>query len=362
MTDQLPGLGWLPSPLDERDFPIDQLYALRGIEKETAPPAEYICPGELPPISDQGSTPQCVAHGSSGMKGYEDRIDQGQFFPWNRPLFFTQIGGGPNGAFVRNAFDRMLKYGYPVLAIDDAANHKIANYYAVLITQAEMQAALMAFGPLVIGMDWDGAFDSPPSSGVLRKPSGYVRGGHCLLFVGWRVIGGVTCWILRNSWGTGWGVNGECYLPFAYLTAVVGEAWKAVDAIENPPEPYTPRTSMSTVYITPVRILDTRILKNPLIPGDDRDVLVCGVMGIPPNAVGVSGNFTFVDPTQAGWLALTPTKYGPGPTSSANFVVGQKPNANGFNCGLATNGTLSVHNGSLGTVGVILDITSYDLA
>jgi hypothetical protein len=355
------GLGAIPSPLDTRDFPIEQLYALTGKEK-LAPPANFRVPGQLNPILNQGSTPQCVAYSSAALKGTEDKIDQGQWYDWDENTFFVSIGGGPNGAITRNAFKQMLANGYPVKVIGDAKNHKIAAYYAVTPTLAEIQSALMAFGPLVFGMTWLNSMFSPKSNGVLTcDQSSGVGGGHAILCVGWIVVGGKTYVILRNSWGTSWGLSGEAYLPASAIASLVGEVWKAVDVIEKPPAPYTPRsTDMSTTFLTPVRILDTRTTNTPLQPGEDRVVQVTEFNGIPANVIGVSGDLAVVEPKAAGWLALTPTRW-VGPSSNINFVPGQIV-ANGFTCGLNTDGTFSIHNGSLGTAHAVIDIAAYDLA
>ena len=227
------GLGAKPSPPDPRDFPISKLYALRGITP-VAVPDNYTVPALLPPILNQGNTPQCVAYSSASLKGYEDRIDQGQFFDWDEAKFFLRIGGGIDGAYVRDAFKQMLANGYPVRSIDTSTDHKIAAYYAVPVTILDMQNALMAFGPLVLGMTWYNSMFNPSPSGIITvDTSSGVAGGHAIFLEGWALINGGRYWILRNSWGSGWGLNGVAYMPFS-ATHIIGEVWKAVDAIEVP--------------------------------------------------------------------------------------------------------------------------------
>jgi hypothetical protein len=53
MTDDLStyGLGALPDPPDERDYPVSALYAAEGIEPTAALPASYASPG-MPPVLD----------------------------------------------------------------------------------------------------------------------------------------------------------------------------------------------------------------------------------------------------------------------------------------------------------------------
>lgn len=212
------GLGAIQSPPDDRDFPLDALYAITGTEKAIVIPPTFIAPSETYAPLNQGSTPQCVSFSAAAMKLCED----GQW-PLDTGLFFTRIGGGPNGAVVRNAFDQLLKVGYP----PDEANHKISAYFAVKMIQAEIQAAIMAFGPVVLGVSWYNSWFSPVA-GVLPKPD-FVAGGHAILAIGWDSRG----LRLRNSWGTKWGLAGDCFLPWVYLA---GEAWKAVD-VPIPPAP-----------------------------------------------------------------------------------------------------------------------------
>ena len=227
------GLGALPSPFDPRDFPLDALYALTGTEKAIVIPPTYIAPSATWAPLNQGTTPQCVAFSSGGMKICEDGawpLDEGQFF--------TRIGGGPNGAVVRDAFDQLLKVGYP----PDEANHKISAYFAVPMVQAEIQAAIMAFGPVVLGMTWYNSWFMPVA-GVLPKPDTRA-GGHAILAIGWDSRG----LRLRNSWGNRWGIAGDCYLPWSM---VAGEAWKAVDVPTPIPTPPTrPEATMIPLTVT----------------------------------------------------------------------------------------------------------------
>jgi hypothetical protein len=93
---------------------------------------------------------------------------------------------------------QLLKIGYPVRGIDDAGQHKVAAYYAVPLRQADIQAAILAFGPLVIAMAWDDNWFHPWPDGSLPAPSGKSQGGHAIEAIGWDFRG----LRLRNSWGT----------------------------------------------------------------------------------------------------------------------------------------------------------------
>lgn len=230
MPDVPHGLGSLPSPPDEKDWQIDALYAAAGLQPVAAVtiPPTYLVPNPVPPRLDQGSSPMCVAYGNSTLKAYQDLRDTG---PVNldESRFFYAIGGNANGAVPRYALDRLLAVGYPELGGANAATHKIAAYYAVPLTKAAIQSAILTFGPIGISFDWSWSWFQHSSTGVLPAPNA-TAGGHFIVAVGWDSKG----LRLRNSWGTDYGVGGDVWMPWAYLWRAK-EAWKSVDKILTPP-------------------------------------------------------------------------------------------------------------------------------
>jgi hypothetical protein len=228
VTDDLStfGLGALPDPPDERDYPLSALYAAEGLTASTVLPASYAAPG-MPPVLDQHATPMCVAYSSSAMKAWQDRRDQERFFDFDEPAFFAAIGGTAQGAYVRSAMERMRSFGYPVADSGDAAHHRIAAYYAVARDVATIKAAIHDLGPVVVSTPWYRSWFHP-TAGVLPTPDAQV-GGHAIVAYGWDARG----LRLRNSWGGAWGVGGDCWMPENLVSKING-AWKAVDAIEHP--------------------------------------------------------------------------------------------------------------------------------
>ena len=53
-------------------------------------------------------------------------------------------------------------------------------------------------------------------TGVVPMPSSHeqVLGGHCVVAVGYD--DGKRQFTIGNSWGTGWGLNGYCLMPYEY--------------------------------------------------------------------------------------------------------------------------------------------------
>ena len=292
------GLGAQQSPPDARDFPIARLYA--------APipviPPTYLVASPLPPQLDQGNTPMCVAYSTAAMKLYEDS-DEGPWTP-DELLFFGRIGGGPNGAYPRNAMKELLANGYP----PGESAHKVQAYYSVPVVKADIQLAILSFGPLVLGMDWYNAWFRPVSGVLGARDS--VAGGHAILAIGWDERG----LRLRNSWGSKFGANGDCFLPWAYLNSV-WEAWKAVDQ----PEPVFvagPEVTMHFVRPAP------RICDGPISALADHPFQIAGKYGIPAEATGVAAIIRVDRSPLDGWVAIGPLA-DPGDKSTLDYNRGQ---------------------------------------
>jgi hypothetical protein len=74
-------------------------------------------------------------------------------------------------------------------------------------------------GPNVLGINWLESMFDPRPSGLLEV-SGRIAGGHAILARGVRLkarlpgeeLKPIEVVRLRNSWGTGWGVNGDAYI------------------------------------------------------------------------------------------------------------------------------------------------------
>lgn len=229
MTTEDFGLGALPSPPDNRDFPL--------VLDEAAPlPARFIR-RLMPPVLNQHATPMCVAFTSAGAKAWQERQDGQKFLLfdpyWLYPIAqrFDGIPLPHNGTTIRAAL-RVLKgtgmglAGHP----ERAGEFKIAGYYAVPFTADAIKRAIMQSGPVLIGSAWYRSWFRPVK-GVLPVPSGGIVGGHARLAFGWddRVNDGSL--LVRNSWGMRWGVNGNSYDAFRYLIPALHDAWRAVDRI-----------------------------------------------------------------------------------------------------------------------------------
>lgn len=73
---------------------------------------------------------------------------------------------------------------------------------------------------------------SIPSSGIVPQPSGGWSGSnHSMLLIGLTKINNKAHWIGINSWGTSWGNNGICYIPYDWGCAVASPVFDDVDNV-----------------------------------------------------------------------------------------------------------------------------------
>jgi hypothetical protein len=75
-------------------------------------------------------------------------------------------------------------------------------------------------GPGVFGLNWYEGMMEPDSKGYIH-PTGRLRGGHAILGKGVSISKDRVR--LHNSWGTEWGVRGDCYLGFEDLDRLLHE-------------------------------------------------------------------------------------------------------------------------------------------
>ena len=96
--------------------------------------------------------------------------------------------------------------------------YKILNYGSVTKTVAAIKEALVSYGPLVTTFNVYADFFSY-NGGIYSYTTGTYQGGHAVLIVGYDDAN--SCFIVKNSWGTGWGESGYFRIDYSELNTVV---------------------------------------------------------------------------------------------------------------------------------------------
>jgi C1A family cysteine protease len=105
-------------------------------------------------------------------------------------------------------------------AFDDAPLGKVVLYKRVIQNLAQMKGCLASGFPFVFGFTVYESFESQQVAQTgevpMPGPGENVLGGHAVLAIGYDDAS--QRFIVRNSWGLNWGMNGYFKMPYTYLT------------------------------------------------------------------------------------------------------------------------------------------------
>ncbi|TCV88997.1 C1 family peptidase [Sulfurirhabdus autotrophica] len=219
------------------------------------------------PIEDQGNIGSCTANAGVGLLEYFERRAFGKHLDGSRLFLYKATRNllgwtGDQGAHLRATMKAMVLFGVPpethwpykVTKYDEeppafcyafAQNYKALNYYRLdppgtstsqLLTAIKNNLA--ANLPCMFGFT---VYSSIPPSGDGKGEIPYplkgesVLGGHAIVAVGFndtKVIGkNKGALLIRNSWGTSWGMQGYGWLPYAYVeSGLAVDFWSLVKA------------------------------------------------------------------------------------------------------------------------------------
>jgi hypothetical protein len=205
-------------------------------------------------VGDQGATGACVGWASAeGVLRWHfvkaGRLAQGAHlsprFIWMAAKETDQYTALPttfidsDGTFLKAALDVARKWGAvdnTVLPFEGAlyagevatfyaisTQLKIASYFNLGTDLSAWRHWLAQKGPILTRLEVDKTWDDATSTG--GKMATYrprtARGGHAVAIVGYTRTG----FIVRNSWGTGWGDKGFGYPTDAYAAKAFTEAY-----------------------------------------------------------------------------------------------------------------------------------------
>jgi C1A family cysteine protease len=237
----MPGrFGWIPDLPDHRDH----MFAAAR-EVLTALPAAMDlrpqCPKE---VYDQGQLGSCTGNAIAGAIEFDEIKQKAAdiFTPSRLFIYYNErvVEGTVNsdaGAQIRDGIKTVAKQGacheqiwpYDITkfrakpskaAYTDGTKHTAVQYQRLIQSLTEMKGCLAAGYPFVFGFTVYESFESASvaKTGIVPYPSTgeKVLGGHAVLAVGYDDAS--QRFIVRNSWGSGWGMKGYFTSPYSYLT------------------------------------------------------------------------------------------------------------------------------------------------
>ena len=240
------GKGWRPDLPDARDH----LYASSphlfvDVTKAALPSRiDLSASPRMPPIADQGQLGSCTAFATCAAFDFLEAssgnafLDPSHLFQYWNTRELEGTTGTDSGASIRDAIKVTGQFGMcaeslwpyvikkfrtkpPAKCYARARTCEVAEYLRVDSTNiVELKTCLAGGYPIVFGATLYESFENPgPNSrGIIRMPKKgeQVLGGHAQVIVGYDDA--KKAFKVRNSWGTGWGVDGYEWMPYAYLT------------------------------------------------------------------------------------------------------------------------------------------------
>ena len=105
-------------------------------------------------------------------------------------------------------------------AFDEAVNYKISKAWKVRTDANEFKYVLSKGYPIIFGCKLTEAFHATRGKGRIPTPNpsdenANNHGLHAMLIVGY--YESHKLFVVRNSWGEGWGYGGYCFMPYDYI-------------------------------------------------------------------------------------------------------------------------------------------------
>jgi len=182
--------------------------------------------GAVTPVKNQLQCGSCWAFSATGSMEGAWQIAKGKLLSLSEQELVdcsnAQGNQGCNGGLMDNAFQYVIANGgitdeasYPYVAMNqDCASTGKNNVVMISsfkdVTQGDEKALQMAvdMGPTSVAIEADQQCFQFYSSGILTDSSCGTQLDHGVLAVGYGTQDGTDFWKVKNSWGTGWGMDG----------------------------------------------------------------------------------------------------------------------------------------------------------
>ncbi len=268
------GMGWIPDVPSVHDYTtvhsaVQPMLAKTRLTAAAAGPARIDLRPEFPPIWDQQELGACTAHAAAALVGYFEKkalgrtIDVSRLFIYKATRDLTGTTGD-SGAFLRTTMEALAVFGAPpetywpydgspaatnkrLDAEPNAFCYAFAHNFAATTyfrldppsmppdrVLGNIKSHLAAGFPSMFGFPaYNEYMNAGPDGKVaFPAPTSQLNGGHANAAVGYDdqlpIGADVGALLVRNSWGTSWGMQGYAWLSYKYVTQGLAVDWWTV--------------------------------------------------------------------------------------------------------------------------------------
>jgi len=245
-------LGWLPDLPDHRDFNQGTITISPVLAKAalSVRPATKDLRQWCSPIEDQDDLGSCSAQAGVGLMEWFQRRAYGKHLNMSRLFLYKvsrRIAGikGDEGCYLRSTMQAMRMLGVPpesmwpykvddfnkepdafIYALSD--DYRAWSYYRLPGKLDALRDSLAGGLPFMFGFTVYSSMSDDAWIPIPQKGE-HVEGGHAVMAVGYDDT--KQAFLIRNSWGTGFGHKGYGWLPYWYIeNGQADDFWSLVKA------------------------------------------------------------------------------------------------------------------------------------
>lgn len=190
-------------------------YPIRSILPRLVKPRSYTwrCDVQL----DQGSEGACTGFGTSQEAAARPVVVKGITNDVARKVYYRarQLDDYPGedyeGSSVLGAVKAGVELGW-------------YKEYRWAFGEADLALAVGHKGPAILGVNWYSGMSEPDADGVIHV-TGKLMGGHCIVCIGYNHTRRM--YLLQNSWGKKWGIDGRCWISAADMATLLNRRGEA---------------------------------------------------------------------------------------------------------------------------------------
>jgi len=229
--------GWIPDLPDHRDY----MYAAAPEVLAKLPPSADLT-DLCPPVYDQGQLGSCTANAIAAAIEFDLMKQNLQIFVPSRLFIYYNERAMEgtvtcdSGAQIRDGIKSVVNQGDcpeslwpydiaefavkpPANCYTQAKKYRAVNYQKLVQDLNQFKGCLYSGYPFVFGFTVYESFESQAVAqtghALMPAPGEKPVGGHAVMAVGYDDSS--QWFVVRNSWGSNWGMKGYFTLPYAYF-------------------------------------------------------------------------------------------------------------------------------------------------